>query len=209
MKNFILSVFVVVISLTSMAQNNQEAEEILQSLEQEFSGTSLISINFSMVLINIEANLKQNKNGHLTVSNNQFDLQLDNIHIICDGKTKWTILKEDEMIQISLLEEDEDEVFNLSEYFSNYKDRFNYTMLPSNAPLQIVELSPIDEELDTERIAVHYDKSRKRITQITEENKEGTQTVFNILSYEKKELGSHSFTLDQSLYSDFEIDDLR
>ncbi len=209
MKNFILSVLVVVMSFASIAQNNAEAEEILQSLEHEFDGTSLIAINFSMVLVNMEANLRQNKNGQLTVSNDQFDLKLENIQIICDGKTKWTIMKEDEMIQISNLEEDEDEVFNLSEYFSNYKEKFNYEMAPSKDPVQIVQLSPIDKTIETNKIMVHYNKTMNRITKIIEENKEGTQSVFNILSYEKKELGSHNFTPDLNLYSDFDIDDLR
>ncbi len=208
MKNFFLSLFVIALSFSAFAQNSTEADEILQSLEKEFNGTELISINFSMVLINTEANIKQFKNGQLTVSNNQFDIQLGDIQIICNGKTKWTILKEDEMIQISHLEEDE-ETFNLSDYFTNYKDRFYYKMASSKLPVQIVELTPIDPELETKTIMVQYNQSMNRITQITEENKEGTQTIFNILSYDKKELGTHTFQLDDSLYSDFEIEDLR
>ncbi len=209
MKKLILSVLIVAMSFAGLAQNDAKAEEILKSLEQEFDGTQLIGINFSMVLFNIEANLRQTKNGQLILSNDQFDLEMENIQILCDGKTKWTVLKEDEMIQISNIEEDEEEVFNLGDYFKGYKDKFNYTMLPSTAPIQIVELSPLDTTLETVKITVHYNKTMKRITQITEQNKEGTQTIFNILSYEKKELGSHNFSLDLALFSDFEIDDLR
>lgn len=208
-KKIILSALIMCFTI-SFAQTDTKAEDILKKLEAEFDGTTVIAIDFNMILVNTEADLKQHKRGRLIVSNEQFDLRLDDIQVICDGKTKWTIMAEDEMIQISAIdEEDEEENFNLKEYFSGYKEKFSYSMKDSKKPLHLIELIPTDETLETARVLVSYNDDLNRINQITEENKQGTQTVFNILSYEKQASGDHSFSPDMTLYADFEIDDLR
>ncbi|MGB0868937.1 MAG: LolA family protein [Flavobacteriales bacterium] len=204
--------FICIISLLSFqlatAQTNVDA--ILVKVKENLFANNLTQFDFTISIVNFEANFHNEQEGTLTASQDKFILDLkEQAKVMFNGKTRWTIIDEDEEIQISGIDEDEEEL-SFSKYFENYKDEYTVKMGKSVVKDQsLIILTPKDAESDTKLIEVQVNNSDYSVASISEHGKNGTIRNIKVKTFKVLEKGSVSFEPNMDNYKTYEVVDMR
>ena len=108
---FTYLLFIFVFAITPVfAQNKQDpaAKKLLDQLSEKTKSYKNLYIDFKLSFDNDEENIHQVNEGNLLTQHEMYILNILGRKIISDGKTIWTILTEDEEVQISDVSEDDE-----------------------------------------------------------------------------------------------------
>src|SRR5699024_7484872 len=104
-----------------------------------------------------------------------------------DGKKIYTIVPEDEEINISTYSKKNDEAITPSKMLTFYENGYAYKMdIVQNVhgrKIQYVKLSPIDKASEEKQILLGIDRQTKHIHNLIKTMKDGTQITIKINSF--------------------------
>lgn len=209
MKTVLFSILSVLSLQLSIAQNT--AEDILTQVKDNLFTHSLTQFEFNLAIVNFEANFHNEKSGTLTAGDNKYILELpgDETSIYFDGKTRWSIYSEDEEIQISGVDEDEENL-SFGKYFENFKGNYDYKEGQATVKGQTqILLTPKDKESETKLIELNINTEDMSIASISEHGTNGTIRTIKVISFKALEAGSVNFAPNMDNYKDFDITDMR
>lgn len=212
MKKF-LSITLCLISMISVAQNEPKAEKLANEVLENVKSYDNISIDFTYALENIAESIKEETRGEVYVMGDKYRLNLMGNTQIYDGKKLYTIIPEDEEINISTVSQEDDKAITPSKMLTFFEDGYIYKWdIEQNVKgriIQYIKLIPIDSDAEYDNILLGIDKHTKNINNLIYSMNNGTRTEIKISSFKPNQpLSENVFKFDKSKYPDYYINEL-
>ena len=118
-----------------------------------------------------------------------------------DGKKVYTIIPEDEEINISNYVAEDENNITPSKMFTFYQDGYNFdwdiTQNVNGRTIQYVKLTPKDSEAEVKNILLGIDKETKNIYNLIQTQPNGTKITITVKSFKTNQsLAQNLFSLD-------------
>lgn len=216
MNLFIPLVSLLLISFNSFSQD-AKAKEVLSKMSNKTNNSSSIMAEFESTLSNKQENIEESRSGQIKSVGNKYRILFDDMDLLTDGKTVWTILKDAEEVQINLVPEEGDmaDFSNPTEITTAWEKGFKYSYkgeeVIGGTKVDYIELYPeTPDEKDYHTIKLYIDQSSSLIKKFIIKGKNGTDVIYTISSIKLNEnIPAETFSFDKSKYKGFEIIDLR
>jgi len=192
--------------------SNLEAKALLEESSAKMKSYQTISLDFSYTFENrkVEPPVVQTQAGTIALKGDDYHLKLEGIEQIRAGKKLYNILNEDEEVQISTLEEDEEDAgISPSKILSSFSTGYSYKLGGNEQiggeTIQYVILKPIST-LNVDKIMIGIKKSSKQVYSLQQWGSNGTVTTLKVNSFEANpKLAADYFIFKRADYEDYYI----
>lgn len=212
-KKIIVLMAFICTSLIIYAQTDIKAKKLLEEVSAKYDAYQTIQSDFSFSVQQAQGGNHQDKGTlFLNKPKNQFRISLSEQNIISDGKSTWSILKEDQEVQVTDSDNNTESI-GPNNLFTFYKKGFIYKskkdeMLGKDL-LNVIELAPTDTKTNYAKITLRI-KKNKHIHDVTVVDKSGAQYTYTINTlYVNHKLPTATFAFNKADYPNYEIVDLR
>ena len=194
------------------SQTSSQAQRLLESASRQMQTYENIEFEFSYVLNNRTEQINQESSGKVIIAKEKYKLNfLDAIQIF-NGKQLYTIVPENEEINIIQLDDQEDLIFNPKEFLQFYKEGYNYfwdiSQRVKGKNIQFVKLIPTNDNKDLKFLLVGIDTKLNHIYKLIEVGNNGTQTTLTINKMKvNNSLPQNLFVFDEDNYPNYYIND--
>ncbi|MCL6217837.1 LolA family protein [Zunongwangia pacifica] len=200
-------------SLGIQAQNSQKAEQLLNEVSKKVSSYDNMVIDFKYALENTSENIHQETRGDASIKGDKYVLNFMGTTQLFDGKKVYTIIPEDEEINISNYVAEDENNITPSKMFTFYQDGYNFdwdiTQNVNGRTIQYVKLTPKDSDAEVKNILLGIDKETKNIYNLIQTQPNGTKITITVKSFKTNQsLAQNLFTFDESRYSNYYINRL-
>ncbi len=207
MKIYILRLLVVMVSFSAMAQHSMKAKALLDEVSSKMSSYHDVYVQFDYKLENKAEDVQQDASGDATLKGDKYVVNFFETTQIFDGTKTYTIIPENEEVNIALAEAEEEGAITPSKFYSFYKEGYTYDLGTSKKingkTIQYVKLVPIDTHSEITSVIVGIDKKAKQITTIKQIGANGTETTLTIKSLKpNQQVSDQKFVFDQEKYED-------
>ena len=206
----LISLFTSQIISFAQISNDPAAKILLDEVSAATDAHEAIYISFDYNLNNKAENIQENTAGELTLKKNQYTLSFMGINQISDGENVWTIMEDDEEIQISEIDLDDENTLTPSNLLKMYEEGFIYQMKEKNGKLQTIELLPENPDVvDYLKIHLIVDTQLKQIMKLKQFGNNLTESEYIIKEFSPTNIDDNTFILNTSNFPGFDIVDLR
>ncbi|HTG66770.1 MAG TPA: outer membrane lipoprotein carrier protein LolA [Flavobacterium sp.] len=212
MKKFIQFTCILFISFSVQAQD-KKAKALLDQVTAKVKSYNNIVIDFKYSLNNSKENINQDSKGNVILKNNQYVLNFMGMTKIFDGKKTYTIVPEDEEVNISSVNEKDDHAVTPSKMLTFFNSGYKYSMdILQNVKgrkIQYIKLIPTSSKDQRKEILLGIDVQTKHIYNLIETGKKGTKTTLTVNSFKTNQpLSKNQFTFVASKYPNYYINKL-
>jgi len=202
----ILLIFTVLVQTFMFAQNEAAAKNLLDEVSENIQKYDHIYIKFDYSLVNKEAGVEQNNHGDLTIRGEKYNVNFFGTIQIFDGDKTYTIIPENEEVNISDATDDE-ETLTPQKFYTFYKKGYTYSMADKKQikgkEIQFVKLIPIDSNSDIAEVKIGIDLKNKNIYTIIEKGKNDTLTILTVKKFKTdQKIKDDLFKFDRKKYED-------
>ena len=196
-----------VLGLDLKAQNDAEAGKWLDEASETMSRYENISVDFDYVLDNRAEDVTQELSGSVLLQGEMYVVNLFGSTQIYDGNNTYTIIPENEEVNISDADVNDESTFTPSKFYSFYKSGYTYVMGEQKAlngkKVQFITLTPIDSNSEVASILVGIEVGSKHIYQVIEIGNNETRTILTAKKIEtNQKMESKTFSFDEQKYID-------
>ena len=212
MKKLVL-ILAAIMAINVQAQSSQQAEKLLKEVTSKVQAYDNMVIDFKYSLDNTAENINQETRGDVSIKGNRYVLNLMGTTQLFDGQKIYTIIPEDEEINISSYSEEDGNSITPSKMFTFYQDGYNYQMdIKQNVKgreIQYVKLTPKDSNAEIKNILLGIDAQTKHIYNLIQTQDNGTKITITVKSFKTNQpLAKNLFTFDENRYSSYYINRL-
>ncbi|MFV8224532.1 LolA family protein [Christiangramia aquimixticola] len=202
-----------ILSMNVQAQSSQKAQKLLNEVSSKVKAYDNMVIEFKYALENQAENVSQETRGDVSINGDKYVLNLMGTTQMFDGKKIYTIIPEDEEINISNYVEEDSNSITPSKMFSFYEEGYNYQMdIAQNVKgreIQYVKLTPKDSNAEIKNILLGIDSQTKHIYNLIQTQDNGTKVTITIKSFKTNQpLAKNLFTFNEGRYSEYYINRL-
>jgi len=210
MKNITLFMIAVLSMFTINAQNADKAKSLLNEVSAKVKAYENMVIDFNYNLENLNEKVSQETKGNVSINGDKYVLNLMGTTQIFDGKKIYTIIPEDQEINISDYIEEDDNSITPSKMFTFYEDGYTYkwdiTQDVKGRKIQYIKLTPIDSKAEVKNILLGIDTQTKHIYNLIQTQDNGTKITITVKSFKTNQpLAKNLFTFSESRYKDYYI----
>lgn len=202
------------ISFFSNAQNDADAEAVLEKVSEVYSQIESGQGKFTMIIENLEAGVNENQTGFFFIKDDMYRIESDMLDRVTNGETVWTYFKDDEELQITDFDPEEEEI-NPAEIFNLYTKDYSYPEYKDTTidsfEFHVIDLYPNDEQESYAKVSLIINKVSNFIVKAVVESKNGSFVTYQIDSFKPNTLSNNDlFNVSASDYgSDIDVIDLR
>ena len=128
MKNILSLALVIFTFFTAFSQNGEEAKKILDQVSNTMSSYNNVYIEFDYVLENKTEDVQQDMSGDVILQGDKYLVNFFGSTQIFDGSKTYTIIPENEEVNISVADIDMNNTITPSKFFSFYKSGYTYNL---------------------------------------------------------------------------------
>lgn len=217
MKTSFIYIFILsFLTLTNFAwaqQQDPKAKAILDKVNAKYKKMDAFKAKFLYNMSSPTAGVNETFEGEIVVKDDMFYLQLPEQHVITDGKTQWTYLKDSREVNVTEYDPSEEEItpnkiYNL--YDKGFKFVFVEERKEEGQVYEIIDLVPDDREVNYYKIRLKIVKSSKSIKSWEIFEKNANRYLYNITYFATVKVGKTYFRYNAKKYpNDVEVVDLR
>ncbi|GEQ86131.1 membrane protein [Patiriisocius marinistellae] len=183
----------------------QDAKKLLNEVSAKVRSYDNITIDFKYNLNNKKEGVNQDTRGDVTLSGENYVLNMLGTTRLFDGKKIFTIVPEDEEVTISTYNAKDDKDITPSKMLTFYEKGYNAKMdivqNVSGRKIQFVKLTPIDSNAEIKDILLGIDAQTKHIYKLIQTDSKGTKYTLTVQSFKTNQpLSKTLFTFDQAKY---------
>jgi len=213
MKRLLSVVFVLFIGLSTQAQDVKKAKELLDQVSAKVKSYNNIVIDFKYSLSNPKEKINQESNGNVMLQGNLYHLNFMGVTKIFDGKKVFTIVPEDEEINIENFNASDEKAITpnkmLTFFNMGYKYAWDELQNIKGRKIQYIKLTPNNGKDYRKEILVGIDTQTKHIYTVIEIGKNGSKTTLTVNSFKTNQpLSKNHFTFTKSKYPNYYINKL-
>ena len=200
------------ISLILKGQSPEIAKNLLDEVSNTLASFENVSFDFTYILENRPENIRQETEGFATISGELYKINFLGNEQLFDGEKTYTIVPENEEINISSNEDDSDFGINPIELLIFYKNGYAYQWdIKQNImgrSIQFIKLIPNKENKDLKYLLLGIDMKTKLIYRLIEIGSSETRTTLTLRNIKTNtSLTNDFFKFDKNKYSDFYINE--
>jgi outer membrane lipoprotein-sorting protein len=206
---------IIFIAAAQPESKDAKAKAILAQVSKKYRSYDVVKTEFTFVLDNLPAKVKETQQGILFVkaNANKYKVEMTNQDLISDGKSQWTYLKDDKEVQVSDIDNSEDAI-NPAKIFTIYEKGFKYLYTgetrSAGKVYQMIDLSPVDTKRSFFKIRLSIDKAAKQIANVVIFDKNGNKYTYQIKTFTPNvKVPETTFAFDAKKYPGVEVVDLR
>jgi len=191
----------------AFSQQSNKSKKLLDEVNQKITSYKSMYITFKYSLDNTAENIHQTTRGNITIMGELYNVSYLGATKVFDGEKIYTILPEDEEINISTEGDDDDEtLMKPSNFFSFYKSGFTYSwgklINMKGKNIQNIILTPTDPDTEINTIVLGINTKFKEIYRMVENGKNGTITTLKINKFKKNlpKVSKDLFKVDLAKY---------
>jgi outer membrane lipoprotein-sorting protein len=213
MKKYLGLAFLSLVLMSAVPQSsNKEAKELLGKATAKLKSYEQLYISFSYNFVNtrVDPPVTQNENGTIAIKGDNYHLNFMNIEQIRSGNKLYTILKDDEEVQVTAYDaEAAEQGLTPTSLLSSYEKGYSYKLGGSEKvagkTIQYVVLKPVaSEEIDKIMIGIYTDS--KQLYSVKQWGKNGTELTLTIKTFEpNKKLAAGYFSFNRKDYPNYYI----
>jgi outer membrane lipoprotein-sorting protein len=213
MKNISILMIAILSVFSLNAQDTSKAKTLLNEVSAKVKSYDNMVIDFKYSLENSVENMSQETRGDVSINANKYVLNLMGTTQIFDGKKIYTIIPEDQEINISNYVAEDDNNITPSKMLTFYQEGYTYkwdiTQDIKGRKIQYIKLTPIDSNADVKNILLGIDSQTKHIYNLIQTQDNGTKITITIKSFKTNQpLAKNLFTFKEDRYKDFYINRL-
>ncbi|GAB2771290.1 LolA family protein [Salinimicrobium soli] len=213
MKKLILVVFVMLMVVGANAQTKNKAQALLNEVSTKVASYDNIIIDFKYALENTAENVKHETRGDVSLQGEKYLLNIMGTTRLFDGQKLYTIIPEDEEINISKYDPEEDQNITPSKmltfYNNGYKSEWADTQNLKGRKIQYIKLTPIDSNAEIKSILLGIDQQTKNIYNLIQTQDNGTKITITVTSFKTNQpIPESLFEFKESRYKDYYINRL-
>ena len=187
---------------------DQKAKSILDQLSEKTKSYTSIKAKFTNTFSSSVTDINESQSGTLYIKEDAYKLEMETQTIICDGETNWIYLPDDEEVNITEIDDEENEL-NPSKIFTIYENGYKYKYVKDDGKNYHIDLFP-EESGPFTKVELFINKSKMQISSFTMIDKQGSHFKYVIDSFvTNKEMKSDFFVFKTSDYPNVDVIDLR
>lgn len=179
MNKYLLSFFS--LFLISVSANAQSAKDLLDEVSNSYSKIPSYYIKFEMKEDN-----NPSETGEVYAAKEKYNLNVMGINQIYDGKTLYTVSKEDKEVTVSIPGKESDDLLTPVKVLGLYKTGYKYEMDKNTTvdgkKIQFIKLTPTGNS-EVKYILVGINLESKTLYQYQEFHKSGTKRTITVKDY--------------------------
>lgn len=184
---------------------SQDAKKLLNEVSSKVRSYDNIVIDFKWNLSNEKENVNQETRGDVTISGEQYVLNMLGATRIFDGNKLYSVVPEDEEVTISNYNASDDREITPSKLLTFYEKGYTYKMdITQNVKgrkIQYVKLTPIDSKAEIKNILLGIDAQTKHIYRLIQTDDNGTKYTLTVNSFKTNQpLSKTLFNFDEAKY---------
>ncbi|MEE9349978.1 MAG: outer membrane lipoprotein carrier protein LolA [Flavobacteriaceae bacterium] len=205
LKKGITLTFIVLAITFGYSQNSTKAKTLLDQVSAKMKTYENSYIEFKYSLDNDKEDLHQETKGNASLKGDLYSLNFMGATQIFDGKKIYTIMTDDE--EINITDPDEEEDITPAKLFSFYKEGFTYewdiVQNVQGRKIQYVKLIPIDSKSELKYVLLGIDSKTKNIYKIIQNINNGSKITINITKFKTNiEMSDKLFIFNRQKYED-------
>tara|TARA_B110000046_G_scaffold185102_1_gene225583 strand:+ start:306 stop:938 length:633 start_codon:yes stop_codon:yes gene_type:complete len=210
MKKIGLRLIVFMVTFSSSAQFDPEAELILESMSEKYKSKSAFMSTFQQNLINEISTIDESISGTVYVKGDKYKLEIAGQIIFNDGQDLWSYSEEIMEVTVSTYDKEEQEI-SLTNIWDLYKEGYKYGLnVPDAQGNWVIDLEPIERGVEAFYkirmvISNEYDLRSFRIFE--ESGNQYNYTITKLI--DRSDLTDGFFTFDLAQYPEVELIDFR
>lgn len=213
MKRLPILLFALLGLFTMNAQNADKAKSLLKEVSSKVKSYDNMVIDFKYVLENQAENISQETRGDVSIAGDKYMLNLMGTSQMFDGKKIYTIIPEDQEINIANYVAADDNAITPSKMFTFYENGYTYkwdiTQDVKGRKIQYIKLTPIDSKADVKNILLGIDSQTKHIYNLIQTQDNGTKVTITVKSFKTNQpLAKNLFSFNADNYKDYYINRL-
>ena len=199
--------------MMSRAQNDEKARELLNEVSSKVESYDNILIDFKYALENTAENLQRETRGDVSLEGEKYLLNIMGTTRLFDGEKLYTIIPEDEEVNISTYNPKEDQTITPSKmltfYNDGYKAEWDITQDLKGRKIQYIKLTPTDPDAEIKNILLGIDKQTKHIYNLIQTQENGTKIKITVTGFKTNQpLPESLFKFNEERYKDYYINRL-
>ena len=216
MKQILLVMVVLFAVLSSKAQQDEKAKDILEKVSEKARSFKSITADFTFSLENKEMEIDEKNEGSIKMKGQKYVVELPDlgVKVFSDGTTIWNYMKDGNQVTISDMEDDNSELMDPASLFNIYEKGFNSKFIAEkNVDGSVkyqIDLFPDNDEYDVSKISVLINKADMMIQSAQLYGNDGN--IYSIV-VKKMETGTDfpdsEFVFNAANFPDVEIIDFR
>ena len=193
-------------------QGHEESRLLLDKVSKNLLSKQNVNFEFTYKLENSKEKITQEIEGNAQISGEKYKLNFMDIEQIYDGYKTYTIIPENEEINIESGDGNSDLMIKptnlITFYTSGYGYEWDIKQIVMGRTIQYVKLLPIEENSDVKYLLVGVDIDNLNLFKIIEIGKNGTNTTLKIKNQSFNiSLPENYFDFDTGLYKDYFINE--
>ena len=205
MKKIVVLLITIILSATAFAQGDIKSEQLLDVVSEKMNSYENIYVEFNYKLHNAEENVNQETRGNVAMKGELYNVNFLGVNQLFDGKKVYTIISEDEEVNISDADAEDEATLTPSKFFSFYKNGFTYSWdvleNMNGRKIQFVKLIPIDSNSEISSVLLGVDVKTNHIYRLIERGNNSTVTTLTITTFKTDQpLSSKLFLFDEDKY---------
>ena len=205
MKKIVVLLITIILSTTAFAQGDIKSEQLLDVVSEKMNSYENIYVEFNYKLHNAEENVNQETRGNVVMKGELYNVNFLGVNQLFDGKKVYTIISEDEEVNISDADAEDEATLTPSKFFSFYKNGFTYSWdvleNMNGRKIQFVKLIPIDSNSEISSVLLGVDVKTNHIYRLIERGNNSTVTTLTITTFKTDQpLSSKLFLFDEDKY---------
>ena len=209
----IYNILIIMIYITNMYAQDQDAKRILDDLSKENKSYTDITIDFSHNFSNNNQQINEDMTGKIWIKGDMYRIDMSNeISVINNGKTQWVIMKD--IPEVQIMDNNPDDDWNPSSIFTIYEKGYKYEYKgeanEDNGEISnIINLYP-EENTNVIKIELKINKKNNQIISIKRHDKDGGIETYIITRFRKNSsINEQIFQFIKEDYPEIEVIDLR
>ncbi len=209
-----LYVLLAFFSMSTAFAQDRYAKSLLDEVSKKYDSYRTIQSNFTFKAVQAKGESYSDK-GQMFMNKpaQQYKIVLPEQDLISDGKSVWSVLKEDKEVQVSEAD-NSNESIGPNNIFTFYRSGFKYISMDDESvsgagKLKVIELSPEDTKRNYFKIKLRINKNN-HIHDVTIFDKSGSRYTYTINTlYVNNPIPASTFQFQKANYAGFEVVDLR
>jgi outer membrane lipoprotein-sorting protein len=197
----------------AIAQYDPKALEVLEAMGKKYKAIPSFEVNFTQVLTNESAGVKEEMKAKFTVKGDKYKLELSEQQVYNNGTTIWTYLPSSKEVNVDNFDPKSDDL-NPSKTFELYKKGFKYLLLGEKNEGGVlcdeVDLVPEKKDAQYFKIKMMISKKDKSVQSWTMFDRSGNRYKNTITKFVPNvKVDDAFFTFDPKKFPGVEVIDLR
>ena len=194
------------------SQDQEKSRLLLDKVSKNMLSKDNMSFEFAYKLENSKEKISQEIVGNAQISGEKYKLNFMDIQQIYDGHKTYTIIPENEEINIDSGDGNSDLMIKptnlITFYTSGYGYEWDIKQIVMGRTIQYVRLLPIEENSDVKYFLIGIDVNNLNLHKIIEIGKNGTNTTLKIINQSfNVSLPQNHFKFNPESYKDYFINE--